>query len=327
MSKSKSKTIQMLSRNFVIPAGTQVVLQVTKAVTPGDTGSSAGQESSGFKKPGSVGVVVKCPPHNDLAYTLRFSDGSTVEATFDEIILRRQEIENLLVDNETDFRQHIIYRCQVGSRAFGLSTEDSDDDHRGIFLPPARCHWSLKKIPEQIESNDGQDDEVFWELEKFLKLALKANPNILETLWTPVVLESTPIADRLRDIRDAFLSKHLYKTYSGYVLSQFRRMKNSYEKTGTYKTKHAMHLLRLLHSGIGALNEGGIMIDVSSHRDHLLRVRSGEFSFEEVRQQALALDREFQVAFESTRLPEQPDFELIDQFLIDARRAMAREAE
>ena len=62
-------------------------------------------------------------------------------------------------------------------------------------------------------------------------------------------------------------------------------------------------------------------------RDHLLRVRSGQFSFEEVRQQALALDREFQVAFESTSLPEQPDFELIDQFLIDARRAMAREAE
>ena len=324
---SKSKTIQTLSRNFVIPAGTQVVLQVAKAVASGVTGASTGQESPEFKNPGSVGVVVKCPPHNDLAYTLRFSDGTIVEATFDEIILRRQEIENLLVDNETDFRQHIIYRCQVGSRAFGLSTEDSDDDYRGIFLPPARCHWSLKKIPEQIESNDGQDDEVFWELEKFLKLALKANPNILETLWTPVVLESTPIADRLREIREAFLSKHLYKTYSGYVLSQFRRMKNSYEKKGTYKTKHAMHLLRLLHSGIGALNEGGIMIDVSSHRDHLLRVRSGQFSFDEVRQQALALDREFQVAFESTSLPEQPNFELVDRFLIEARRSMVRDAE
>ncbi len=322
---SKSKTIQTLSRNFVIPAGTQVVLQTAKAVTPGDSGSSTVPEALKFRKPGSVGVIIKCPSHNDLAYTVRFTDGTTVEATFDEIILRRQEIENLLIDTETDFRQHIIYRCQVGSKAFGLSTESSDDDHRGIFLPPARCHWSLKTIPEQIESNDGVDDEVYWELEKFLKLALKANPNILETLWTPVVVESTPIADRLREIRDAFLSKHLYKTYSGYVLSQFRRMKNSYEKKGTYKTKHAMHLLRLLHSGISALSKGGIMIDVSSHRDHLMRVRDGQFSFEEVRQQALELDRKFQGAFESTSLPEQPDFELVDQFLIDARRTMARE--
>ena len=302
-----------------------MVLQVAKAAANSE--SSTAQAAPEFKKPGSVGVVIKCPPHNDLAYTVRFSDGLTVEATFDEIILRRQEIENLLVDKETDFRQHIIYRCQVGSKAFGLSTETSDDDHRGIFLPPARCHWSLKKIPEQIESNAGQDDEVYWELEKFLKLALKANPNILETLWTPVVLESTPIADRLREIRQAFLSKHLYKTYSGYVLSQFRRMKNSYEKKGTYKTKHAMHLIRLLHSGINALTEGGIMIDVSSHRDHLLRVREGKFSFEEVRQQALALDREFQVAFESTSLPEQPDFELVDQFLIEARLSMARDSD
>ena len=264
---------------------------------------------------------MKCPPHNELAYTIRFTDGTTTQATFDEIILRRQEVENLLVDHETDFSQHVIYRCQVGSVAFGLSNDDSDDDYRGIFLPPANRHWSLRTIPEQIESLVGDCDEVYWELEKFLRLALKANPNILETLWTPIVLQATPVALQLREMRTAFLSKHVYKTYSGYVLSQFRRMKNSHDKTGKYKVKHAMHLIRLLHSGIGALRTGEIMIDVSPHRDHLLRIRNGEFTFEEVRQQALALDVEFQSAFETTSLPEQPDFNLVDQFLIDARRS------
>jgi len=183
-------------------------------------------------------------------------------------------------------------------------------------------HWSLRAIPEQIEGLDEDSDEVYWELEKFLRLALKANPNILETLWTPIVLHADPIAKRLLEIREGFLSKHLYKTYSGYVLSQFRRMKNSYEKTGKYKTKHAMHLLRLLHSGIGALRTGEIMIDVSQHREHLMRVRDGAFTFEDVQKQALELDADFQVAFERTALPEQPDFDLVDQFLIEARRSV-----
>ena len=69
-------------------------------------------------------------------------------------------------------------------------------------------------------------DEVYWELEKLLKLALKANPNVLETLWTPLVLEADETTRELRDRRSVFLSKHIYKTYSGYVLSQSRRMVN-----------------------------------------------------------------------------------------------------
>lgn len=142
----------------------------------------------------------------------------------------------------------MVNRCKVGSKAFGLDHEGSDDDLRGIFLPPADRHWSLYKVAPQIEINTDGDDEVYWEIEKFFKLALKANPNILETLWAPIVLDCSPIAEMIRTHRQAFLSKHLYKTYSGYVLSQFRRMKNSYEKTGKYKTKHAMHLVRLLYS-------------------------------------------------------------------------------
>ena len=217
------------------------------------------------------------------------------------------------------------HKCQVGSKAFGLSTDDSDDDIRGIYLPPANRHWSMYDLPGQLEFKTGDDDIVFWELEKFLKLALKANPNILETLWTPLVLEINPIAEKLRASRSAFLSNHIFKTYSGYVLSQFRRMKNSVESSGNYKPKHAMHLIRLLHSGIAALKTGEIMIDVSQHREQLMEIRTGNLQFEEVRQLALALDKDFQTAFENTKLPEQPDFETVNNLLIEARNSMANE--
>ena len=62
-------------------------------------------------------------------------------------------------------------------------------------------HWSLAKLPEQIERIENGEDVVFWEIEKFVRLALKANPNVLETLWTPVVLYATDTGQRLRELR------------------------------------------------------------------------------------------------------------------------------
>jgi hypothetical protein len=83
-----------------------------------------------------------------------------------------------------------------------------------------------------------------------------------------------------------------------------------------------MHLIQLLHSGIGALRTGEILVDVSEHRQELLHIRDGQRSFDDVKVRALELDGEFQQAFEVTNLPDQPDFAKVDAFLIRARRRM-----
>lgn len=305
-----NRSLQNLSPHFVIPAGTQVVLKSEKQLEDGT-----------FRKPGVVGVVIKCPPHNQEPYLVEFTDGHQVLASFAELTLRRQEIDSLLEKENEDLKSFVIYQCRVGSRAFGLATKNSDDDLRGIFMPPAERHWSLYRLPEQVEINRDGNDEVYWELEKFVRLALKANPNILETLWTPEVTLQTPLSENLRSIRKAFLSRHVFKTYSGYVLSQFRRMKNAHDKTGKYKTKHAMHLLRLQYSGIVALETGEIMIDVSGQREQLMRVRQGELSFQEVSDMAMNLESRLQQAFDRTTLPEQPDLDVVNHFLVNARKS------
>lgn len=122
-------------------------------------------------------------------------------------------------------------------------------------------------------------------------------------------------------MRTAFLSQHLFKTYSGYVLSQFRRMQAAIKSGGQYKPKHAMHLVRLLHSGIHALRTGEILVDVTPRRAELLGIKRGDLPFAAVQEQALALERDFQAAFETTTLPEQPDFARVNEFLIKARRS------
>ena len=300
-----------LPPNFLIPTGTQVVLRYDRRVPGTDT----------TKPAGTVGEVIESPASNDRPYLVRFLDGISFRLKFGELLVRRGDhTVEATATAGPDVSAFVVYRVMVGSRAFGLATESSDEDRRGVFLPPAEWNWSLTKPPEQVEFFTEGVEEVDWEIEKFVRLALQANPNILETLWSPAVLHIDETGEELRAIRSAFLSRHLYRTYSGYVLSQFRLMKKGFDTDRRYKPKHAMHLIRLLHSGIHALKESDIRVDVGEHRDELLSIRNGSVTFDAVEARALELDRVFQEAFANTKLPEKPDTEKANRFLVAARR-------
>jgi predicted nucleotidyltransferase len=215
---------------------------------------------------------------------------------------------------------YVIYRCIVGSRAYGLSHEASDTDYRGIYLPPAELHWSLTGVPEQIEHPE--TEAAYWELQKFLLLALKANPNILECLYSPLVELATPLAQELLAMRVCFLSKLIYQTYNGYVMGQFKKLEQDWLARGEVKWKHAMHLIRLLIAGVTALQHGYILVQQDEYREALLTIRRGEMPWEEVNAWRLALHREFDSAYESTRLPERPNYVQVSAFLIRALRSM-----
>ena len=219
---------------------------------------------------------------------------------------------------DSDLVERVILRCVVGSRAYGLEREGSDTDRRGVYLPPADLHWSLAGAPPQLENDATQ--EVYWELRKFIALALKANPNVLECLYTPLVETATPLGEELLAMKGCFLSKLVHQTYTHYVEAQFRRMQSALRNRGEVKWRHAMHLLRLLLSGITVLQEGVVAVDVSEHRERLLAVRSGRVRWEQVDAWRMELVAEFNAALARTTLPAQPDYERADRFLICARR-------
>jgi uncharacterized protein len=221
---------------------------------------------------------------------------------------------------QTDFSRYIIYRCVVGSRAYGLDQSDSDVDIRGIYLPPADLEWSLMGVPEQLENDDTQ--ECYWEIKKFSGLALKANPNILECLFSPVVLQTTPIADSLLRIRHGFLSKLVYQTYNGYARAQFRKVQLEMTRSGEIRGKKAMHLIRLLIQGVGILKNGELVMNAEENRDSLLAIRDGLVAWTEINSWRLSLHRQFDEALRSSSLPDAPDFEAANRLLIHARRTM-----
>jgi hypothetical protein len=62
-------------------------------------------------------------------------------------------------------------------------------------------------------------------------------------------------------------------------------------------------------------------VRVESQRDQLLAIRRGEISLDETEAWRLSLHKEFDQALEETSLPERPDYERVNDFLISARRS------
>jgi hypothetical protein len=298
--------------NLILSAGTQVVTLV----------DIAGAAGLNLHPRGTVGVVVKSPTDLEHAYRVRFPDGFEASLKQGEITMLARFKEGELGDSgqvaQADLYERVIYRCVIGSQAYGLADSDSDVDRRGIYLPPADLHWSLHGVPEQLENHDRQ--EAYWELQKFLVLALKANPNVLECLYTPLVEKATPLAAELLGMKTIFLSRMVYQTYNGYVMSQFKKMQADLRNHGQVRWKHVMHLIRLLLAGIGVLRDACVPVRVDTHRDRLLAIRRGEVPWEDVENWRLSLHQEFNAAVDITRLPERPDYERANAFLISARR-------
>lgn len=299
--------------DLIYSVGTQVVTLV-------DIASSAGLV---LYARGTVGVIVKSPDDHQHSYRVRLPDGF-------EAPLKRSELTTLALFKEGEIGdsshvvshahlyERVIFCCVIGSQAYGLAGAESDVDRRGIYLPTGEMHWSLYGVPDQLENHSTQ--EAYWELQKFLILALKANPNALECLYTPLVETATPLAQELLAMRSIFLSRLVYQTYNGYVMSQFKKMQADLRNHGQVKWKHVMHLIRLLLSGISALREGVVPVREELHRDLLLAIRRGETPWNDVNAWRLSLHKEFNEAFEKTTLPERPDYERADAFLKRARR-------
>lgn len=280
---------------------------------------------------GATGLVVRAPADTEHSYRVRFPDGAEASLKRRDLrVLKHFQREGMEAGSEPEgwhgLAEHIIYRCVVGSRAYGLDHDESDTDRRGVYLPPAELHWSIYGVPPQLENTE--TEECYWELEKFLRLALKANPNVLEALYTPLVEHATPLAREMLAMRGVFLSKLIYQTFNGYAMSQFRKLEQDVRNQGKVKWKHAMHLVRLLRSGITALRTGEVPVRVEEGHQELLAIRDGRMPWKEVDELRLVLHAEFERAYLETELPERPDYEAVNAFLVRARREMtARGAE
>lgn len=137
--------------------------------------------------------------------------------------MNRQEVEN-----------RSILIALTGSRGYGLSTETSDYDYRGVFIAPQPYYLGLLKIEQKDtgwETEPGNfsflgKDTCIYELRKYLELCIANNPNSLELLWAKNYGHLTPVGEELIKHRHLFLTKKVRSSYSGYGYAQIKRLES-----------------------------------------------------------------------------------------------------
>jgi hypothetical protein len=108
-------------------------------------------------------------------------------------------------------------------------------------------------------------------------------------------------------------------------MSQSGKMRRSIDLEQAPNWKRAMHVVRVLELGIATLETGEPRL-VSEHREQLLEIRAGAWSWERFERWRLQLHERFEVAFSSTDLPERPDYRKANDYLVRARRDEFRSA-
>ena len=121
----------------------------------------------------------------------------------------------------------LLFEGISGSKAYGLSLPSSDTDIKGVFVLPQDSFYGLDYIPQV---NDAKNDEVYYELGRFVELLYKNNPNILELLNTPkdCILYEDPLFKKLAPA--LFLSKQCKDTFAGYAMSQIKKARGLNKK-------------------------------------------------------------------------------------------------
>jgi len=145
-----------------------------------------------------------------------------------------------------DIKKHTILLSVAGSRAYGIHTEESDIDVKGVAIPPIQYYTGYLHHFEQADNSEhlksfielmtNKEKDVIsktklegsiYEIRKFIKLAADSNPNILDVLFCrdEEIRFINPLGEILRNNRDLFISAKAKYTFSGYATAQLKRIK------------------------------------------------------------------------------------------------------
>jgi len=137
---------------------------------------------------------------------------------------------------------NIIYLTISGSIGYGTNLDNSDIDLRGVAIERKENLYGFQSF-EQFE--DTETDTVIYGLKKFVSLALKGNPNILELLGTKdeQLIYMNKYGETLRKNKELFLSKRIVNTFGNYATAQLRRLQNALARDKYPQEEKEKHIL------------------------------------------------------------------------------------
>lgn len=255
--------------------------------------------------------------------------------------------ENVEYGNR-EFLQGEILRSVVGSGLHGIAIEGTDDhDEMGVYIEPphillgiSRYHpeyrqdYTWRTQPEGGRSGPGDIDLVVYALPKYLRLAMKGNPTALLPLFAPEesILIETSLGHSLRENRDWFLSAEAVERFLGYMQAQHERMMGGGKRNRVpdrpelverygWDVKYGSHALRLAHQGREIAVDGALTLPLKPDiREHVLSVKRGEISREDVSAEITKIAKEVQTLLDEgkTAVRDRPNVTMIEEWSVSA---------
>lgn len=155
-----------------------------------------------------------------------------------------------------------VFATISGAHLYGFASPDSDVDLRGAFLLPAREVLGLHPPPETITLVDDSQVELDWvahDVRKFARLLTNHNGYVLEQLYSPLVVITSPAHEELMALAKGCVTRPTVKHYQGFARGRRQRLS---EPNPT--VKHLLYAYRVLLSGIHLMRTGEVVANLQT---------------------------------------------------------------
>lgn len=227
-----------------------------------------------------------------------------------------------------------VFASISGAHLYGFASPDSDVDLRGAFLLPAKDILGLRPSAETITLDDTTTIELDWvahDVRKFARLMTNHNGYVLEQLFSPLVVLTTPAHRELMELGKGCITRPTVRHYKGFARGRRKRLA---EPKAT--VKHLLYAYRVYLTGIHLMRTGDVVSHIRVLNEHFMlpqiaelvaRKREGaekmplepkEMSAHEAYLDAL--ESELQAAHDTSSLPLEPtSTEALEDFVVRLR--------
>jgi predicted nucleotidyltransferase len=150
----------------------------------------------------------------------------------------------------------LVFATISGAHLYGFPSPDSDFDLRGVHVLPLKEVVGLQIGPETIEKSGIHDeleiDLVTHDARKFFSLLLKKNGYVLEQVFSPLVIHTTPKHVELKEIAAQCITRRHAHHYLGFAETQWKL----FEKENPPRVKPLLYVYRVLLTGIHLMQTG-----------------------------------------------------------------------
>lgn len=151
----------------------------------------------------------------------------------------------------------LLFATVSGAHLYGFPSPDSDYDLRGCHILPIQEVVGLNSIQETIEVTTHDElelDLVTHDIKKFFSLLLKKNGYVLEQLYSPLVIQTTPEHEELKAMSKGCITRYHSYHYLGFARTQWRLFEKEYPR----RVKPLLYVYRVLLTGIHLMKTGEV---------------------------------------------------------------------